>query len=294
MPLETQRPAPIDVTKSNFIGIVYINFTDGVGNAWRLMVSPPGKRLSIQKFETLTEIGITLDDGKVTSIEGNPVYTSEDPYFASVASDTRSNNAIPMGIAGDMTGRVIEWDGFMWMNFDDQWVEKGFFEDSFFSDRGVFQRMNVIETDPNDPTRHPPQPLEGTTLGSRNTQFDGLGIELLSFNDKNGHFGQLVEFLHGPGIELINQLKCVKADSTLVGVPYELGYVAGDFYAVGDVIVDQGVRYRCNEAGVQIGGFQANLSKWDEAPFVFDVDTILTNEAGEVLVNEAGNVLVSA
>jgi len=201
----TKKYTDDHITTRNFSSVksVYFFGDASTEESWRGIVIDPPDKLSFQHFEPLTEVGIDLDEAHVTSIENNPIYTDTNPYFASVATDTRSNQSQPAGISGDMTGRFIEWDGFLWLNFPDQWVEKGSFSESFFSDRGIFQRMTVIETDPNDPTKYPPTPQEGTTIGSRNTLITGLGREVISFNDKFGAFGNLVEMHHGEDADLI-------------------------------------------------------------------------------------------
>ena len=293
MPVEIRRPSSLDVSIKNPNNVIYVRGSDGSFEAWRIIVAGPiFASMSIQHFEPLFEAEITLDEAHVASIEGNSIFTSENPYYASVATDSRVDNTTPPGISGDMTGRVLEWDGFTWLSSDDQWFEKASFSESLFSDRGVFQRMNIIETDPNDPTRHPPQPTAGTTIGSRNTQTDGLGLELLSFNDKDGHFGQVIEMIHGGGDGLVNQAQCIKLDNTLVSIPYENAWVSGTTYAIGDIIIDAGIRFEANTAGIQTGLFASNISKWDAIDYgdIFDVDSVVT-DGGAVVVND-GNVVV--
>lgn len=251
------------LTAGNSQGVIYFKGADGVDEAWRGIVIDPPDKLSFQHFEPLTESAITLDDAKVTSIQGNSIYTSTNPYFASVTTDSRSNQSTPAGISGSQAGKFIEWDGFAWLSFPEQWAEKGLYSESITTDRIIARQFQILMTDPNDATRYPPKPVEGTTLGSRNTIANGTGVETLSFNDQSNHFGNLLEMTHGESAELINQIHSVKVDNTPIGVAYELAWVSGTNYSIGNIVTDTGIRYIANTAGVQTVSFASNSSKWD-------------------------------
>jgi len=290
MPVSFQRPSSLDVSQINPNSVIYVQGQDGTDESWRFSVPTAIDKLSIEHFEPLTESNITLDEAKVITV-GAVGYTPANKYFASVTTDSRADNTTPSGISGDMTGLFIEFDGTLWLNFTDQWVEKGSFVDSLIVDRMLARRTILLNTDPDDASIHLPTPDEGTSLGSRNTAADGSGTETIAFNDRNGHFGHLVEMLHNSSLELLNQMHGIKADDTLIGVPYELGWVENT-YAVGDIIIDAGLRYKCNTAGAQSTSFATNSSLWDAIDYtdIFDVDTVVT-DGGAVVVNQ-GNVVV--
>lgn len=73
-------------------------------------------------------------------------------------------------------------------------------------------------------------------------------------------------------------------------------WVSGDTFTQGDWSTQKRKVYVCNVTGIQTGTFDSNLDKWDvllSSGDTFDVDTILTNLAGDVLINNDGNVLVN-
>jgi hypothetical protein len=61
----------------------------------------------------VTEPDITLDDGKVSAVEGGS-YTPQSPYSASVFIDSRSDLFTPSGIQGTMVDHVVQYDGTNW------------------------------------------------------------------------------------------------------------------------------------------------------------------------------------
>ena len=251
-----------NLTTNNPAEKVYFKGSDGVQGSWRSMEDALGG-LAFWKFAALLEIDIILDEAKVLSVQVNPIYTLQNPFVASVVNDVRTNKALPEGLVGDMTNLVVDWNGDKWVNSEDEWIKKGVFKDSISADAAFFGRVDFVPNSPHDLTRFPSTPADGSALISRNTQMDGLGFQHFAYRDEDTNFGTFVQMEHGPVDELINQLRGTKDDDTLIGVPYELSYVDGDFYAVGAVIVDQGLRFSCNVAGVQVGTFQDNLSKWD-------------------------------
>lgn len=60
-----------------------------------------------------TEADITLNDAKVTSVQAGS-WTPQDPWSASVASDSRSSYAVPAGITGTKVGHSISYNGTVW------------------------------------------------------------------------------------------------------------------------------------------------------------------------------------
>lgn len=251
-----------DVRTSNSLSSLYFQGAEGVAEAWRGRVIDPPDKLSFEHFEPLTEAGIDLNAAKVTEVEAFG-YTDANPYFATVLTDSRSNQNTPRGIKGDQTGKFIEFNGFVWQSFTDQWVEKGFFAESMFVDHMITDRLTVLEVDPDDHARYPPAPVSGTTLGSRNTVLDGTGLEMYSFQNEDLAFGELLTMKHGGAIAgMVDQLSGFKLDNSIISVPYEDAWIAKT-YAVGDIVVDVGIRYECNTAGAQITSFATNIALWD-------------------------------
>lgn len=285
-----------DLTVHNPADVVYIGGTDLNTESWRLRVQSgvPDDQLEIEHHETLTEIGITLDEAKVATVEAFG-YTDEITYYASVAADTRVSFTATGGINGDMIGRVIEFNGFLWMNHDNEWIEKANLKHSMFSDRGIFQRMNVIDTDPDDNTKYPPAPSEGTALGARNTAPDGSGAEHLSITSKDGVFGMLPAVVHGStGIPVTaNQAVGLRADGFPVTFSYNPAFLSNVplVYTKGQVVTDQGIRYVCNTTGVQDGLFPDFADLWDAELVLPNFSRILTSANHEVLMNENGDVM---
>lgn len=277
----------LDFSTSNPGDTIYIKGDADTDHSWRFTIVDPPDKMSVQHREPLNET-ITLDDAKVTAIEASD-YTDENPYYGGVATDSRSNQSLPGGISGDQTGKVVNYNGSVWMSYADQWIEKGNFQLSFFSDRGVFQRANIIDTDPDNPVAFPAAPEEGVTIGSRNTLSSGMGVEVLSSTTKEGIVSVFPVMIHG-GPATPNDLGVIKVDGTIVSVPYELGWFPGLNWNVGDRCVVTGTRYTCNTAGVQTGFFTDNLDKWDEVLVSSNLDFVLTDD-GDVLT-ETGNVLL--
>lgn len=60
-----------------------------------------------------TEADITLNDAKVTSVQAGS-WTPQNPWSASVASDSRSSYAVPAGITGSKVGHSISYNGTVW------------------------------------------------------------------------------------------------------------------------------------------------------------------------------------
>ena len=284
------------LTGANPVGTIYIEGDANTDESWRIKAITSTDELAFEHYETETETNITLNEAKVTTVEAFG-YTPSSKYFASVTTDSRSNQATPAGISGDMTGLFIEFDGTIWLNFTDNWVQKGNFSDSLTTDRMMARRTILLNTDPNDASIHLPQPDTGSSIGSRNTQADGLGTEIISFNDRNGNFGHLVEMLHNTSE--INQMLGILADDTMIGVAYNPSWVSGTNYSVGDLVVDTGIRYSANTAGVQTTSFASNISLWDADSHssAFDEWTELTDTAstitasGHVKGNSGGTAL---
>lgn len=67
------------------------------------------------------ETDVTLDEAKVSATEGLVGPSPLDRYMMVVSSDTRSNQALPAGISGDMTLHLVVWDGTDWHDFG-QWT----------------------------------------------------------------------------------------------------------------------------------------------------------------------------
>lgn len=59
------------------------------------------------------EADILLTETKITSIEGG-IYTTVNPYSASVYADNRTSLSAPAGIVGNKTGHSITWNGTVW------------------------------------------------------------------------------------------------------------------------------------------------------------------------------------
>ena len=59
------------------------------------------------------EDDITLDEAKVLTVEGG-VWTIQEPWSASVLSEARSNQGLPVPIAGSQAGHSIVYDGTDW------------------------------------------------------------------------------------------------------------------------------------------------------------------------------------
>ena len=298
MPLYILNPFSVqDLTTLNPTNRIYFRGANDEVDSWRAIALPQEgelpPRLSFQHFETLDEIDITLDDAKVASIEllGN---TEENRHYASVLTDTRTNMSTPPGISGDMTGRVVEHDGSVWFSMADEWFQKGFFlEGSFFSDRGIFQRMNVARTDPDDPRAFPPAPTFGTTLGARNSLLTGDGVEMLSITNKDGFFGMVPAMGHGPTVGAIDNLVAVTTDENVQGIEFARIWNPSIVYIVGDNVIVQGIRYICNTAGLQVGVFTDNIALWDPVLNLANYNNILIGSDGNVMSGEDGNVLIS-
>lgn len=67
-----------------------------------------------------TESDITLDEGKVSTVQGGS-WTPQAPWSASVQSDIRSPNTTPSGISGLMDKNSISYNGTVWSN-NGRWV----------------------------------------------------------------------------------------------------------------------------------------------------------------------------
>lgn len=108
------------------IRTVYTSGSAEVDNSWRL-TSPepngPNSTHRTQRREPLTETNIDLTEAKITSVEAFG-YTPTNRYAASVLTDNRTNKLFPDGIFGDMTGRVISFDGTFWRNSPDEWFTR--------------------------------------------------------------------------------------------------------------------------------------------------------------------------
>lgn len=274
MTVDIQRPSTLDVTKNNPNEVLYIVGDATTDESWRIRTegTHPNNLLNFEHFETLDETDIDLSDTKVETIEATSTITEDNPFFAGVLTDTRTDNTTPAGISGSMVGRVIHFDGTLWKSTDDEWVVKGVFENSFFSDRGIFQRMNVIDTDPDDNTVYPPTPSSGTTIGARNTESDGTGVEMLSLTNQASFFGMIPVLIHGPSEGAIDQLIGILVDNTVVSSPYDPLHIGGATYTLREVVIDQGQRYLANTAGEQTGSFQDNILLWDiDLPITVDV-----------------------
>jgi hypothetical protein len=61
------------------------------------------------------EEDITLDEAKILAVEGG-AYTPQDPYAASVFTDSRANQALPAPLAGVMSNHSIAYDGTNWFD----------------------------------------------------------------------------------------------------------------------------------------------------------------------------------
>ena len=286
----TATPASPNLTINNPAGVFYVKGSAAEDESWRLTVVAHPGLLAVEHKEPLTEIDITLDDSKKIAIEGGP-YTDEDSYYASVLTDTRSQPVAADGLSGDMTGRVIDWNGFTWRNHDDVWVEKVRFEESLFSDRGIFQRMNVIDSDPDDPSKYPPIPVSCTTVFARNSFSSGLGAEMLSVTSIQA-FGLIPAVLHGPVVSGLNidSLSGVRASGLPLGVPHTDVHLAKT-YAVGDIVTVAGVTYVCNTAGAQTNDFPLEASKWDPVFYLTNFDVISTGLDGTVTTDRDGNIV---
>ncbi len=114
----------VDTTKANPRKVVYVSGSANEDESWRLVVSAVGNKLSIEHYEPLTETDIILDDAKISSVQGNSIYSPSNIYIASVLVDSRVDNNVLASLSGNMVGRFIVWDGSVWLNFVDQWVEK--------------------------------------------------------------------------------------------------------------------------------------------------------------------------
>ncbi len=109
----------------------FVKGEETVDNSWRF-VSPedddPDGTLQIQRREPLVATDIDLTDAFWPAIEADSQWTKTNQYFASVLTDNRTNMNLPRGIEGDMTGRVISWNGQSWRSSPDEWFTRQTFE----------------------------------------------------------------------------------------------------------------------------------------------------------------------
>ncbi len=282
-----------NVTASNSTGIIYVIGDNDAPESWRFRVVAPDKMI-VDHLEVLIEANITLTEAKVISIEAGG-FTSDNPFFGSVLIDSRADKNLPAAIAGDMTGRVVEFDGFVWGSSPDGWFAKSSFEHSFFSDRGIFQRMNIVASDPNNRTNFPPVPDQGFVLGALNTDPQGNGVEILSVTTQQTVFGSFPIMVYGasaiPDVTA-DQLDSLLFDGTAVAHPYEGLHIAR-FYNKDDYIVQKGWTYVCNTDGVQTGNFAVEKSKWDPVLLWPNYDRTLIDRKGVPISDRKGNLVLS-
>ena len=70
-----------------------------------------GQNFQVDEFTDIAEAKIT----SIETVSGSGA-TPSDVYLVVVYSDNRSNQALPAGISGDMSGNIITWDGTSWNN----------------------------------------------------------------------------------------------------------------------------------------------------------------------------------
>lgn len=289
---------PIDgyVGVNNPDGFSYIKGAENVIDSWRMRVAgePPDTNMRVEHFETLIEVDIDLDEQKVSSLRADNTITENNIYRASVLTDTRNNQNNPSTLSGSMAGRVITYDGTIFANFDDQWILKGDFSNSFFSDRGVFRRMNIINTDPDDGFVYPPTPLEGVTLGTRFADFEGTTGAHLTLTTGDGIFGALPVVIHGGPVafnlppDLLNTLK---EDGTVIGIEYQNYPNSVTNYNLADKLTVSGRPYLSLSQGFQSFDFLNNIDLWEPQDRDLVMNSALITQAGGVISDNAGNIL---
>jgi len=71
---------------------------------------PAGEAFKIDEYDD-------FDEAKITSIETGSGASPSDLYYFLTLDDTRSNQALPASLNGDMTGHVLMYDGVSWYDF---------------------------------------------------------------------------------------------------------------------------------------------------------------------------------
>lgn len=286
MPMNVTRPSTLDVTRNNPNAIVYVEGDANTAGSWRFQKA--NGALCAQTFVVVAFPDQDLTENLVTFIEALG-FTESNPYIASVLTDNRVDDTQPPGLNGDMTGRVIMFQGFFWTNTPDEWVEEGRFERSTFVDMARMRQMNVIQPDPNDALAFPPAPVEGITLGVVTNAFNQENLTITTSADVSGF---VPVFLRGlfDGLLLVNA-----PDSLFRQIPYEdSSQFILTFYEKGDLQCSRGINYRCNTTGNQSGGFLSNLEFWDPLfPFI-DLSEAVTSLAAEIAIGLDGDIAMAS
>lgn len=175
------------VRESNLdVNTIYIKGKEEEDNSWRVLTpesGDPDGTFQVQRREPLTEVDIALDDAKVASVQGNPIYTSTNQYFASVLTDTRSNLNVPFNLGDSQVGNVISWDGNAWRFSDATPDPQWFTREKFASNLTEILAPSAVITHEGRPV------LQFESLGGTREEFATifpLGALVRFFADRIG------------------------------------------------------------------------------------------------------------
>lgn len=286
-----------NLTTNNPDKVVYIGGSEFEDESWRLHVTGthPDNNLNIQHRAELEEVGIDLTDAKIAAVQADG-WTINQPYYASVLTDNRSDQNVPPALAGSMVGKTLEWDNSFWTHAETPWFTKASFHNSMFTDRAIMRRMQIINTDPDNGLAYPPIPEVGLILGARFADFEGTIGASMAITTADGLYGMIPFMVHAgpPAFKITpDSWAAQKTDGTVVGVHYMKGQTSDRLYVMGDAIVSGGANYICRVDGFQSPDFFVELAagKWALQDHQSVLDKTMTTLTGEVMVDSSGRIM---
>lgn len=111
---------PVNIAVNGYVVEIYgkcitgtNNFTFVTGNWGVIGINSKGATGNTGAALIHTEHDITLDDAKVTAVQGGS-WTTIAPWSASVVADSRSSLSVPAAITGNKVGHSISYNGTTW------------------------------------------------------------------------------------------------------------------------------------------------------------------------------------